>query len=197
MSSLTVTRAVAAAARLRGVDVIVHVEFDMHELEMREASGLSLKGLSHTHLAALLTIPRWEHVPMTSLPAAGQRIALGRPDLVEHDERGFVARRVGPPLWVEMVTLPVRRWRVGLRAVGRFAPYSARRIRLAREPADVGDLSVQATYWGVGVQVVRADGLADLVLPEPFRPQRYTGASWAFAEETLQAVSPNGPALMC
>lgn len=192
MSTLVSAGTDAAAVRLRDLDVIIHVEFDRSELEMREKCGLSLAGLAHDQLAALLTIPRWEHVPLSALPAAGRRMTLRRPDLVEQTDDGLVARRVGPPLWVEMVTLPVRQWRAGLRAVGRFAPYSARRLRLSQEPSDVDDLSVQATYWGVGVQVARFDGPTDLVVPEPFRPQRYTGASWAFAEEALEAVSAKG-----
>lgn len=176
------------AARLRGLFVHVEVDIDVQELERRERGGLSVAGLGHARLGALLTIPRWEFARLSSIPDAGRRLARARPDLIDQRAGGFLRRRVGPPLWVEMVTLPVERWRCGLKAIGRFAPYSARQLQLAHAPEDLNDLCVQATYWGIGVQIAEDGLVRDVVVPEPFVPQRYTGASWAFAEQTLRAM---------
>lgn len=181
--------------RLRGLDVAVELEVDYREHGLRE-QGLSLTGLSTVQFGALLAIPRWSYAAPAELPAGSRALARRHPDLVEHESDGRVRRRVGPPVWVEMVTLPVARWRAGLSAIGRFAPYSARRLLLTRVPDDTDDLRVQATYWGVGVRIERADGFEDLVEPEPFVPQRYTGASWAFAEQTLAAVREEPRALI-
>lgn len=187
MSVLAAGQGQSVAVRLRGLEVLVEVDLDTRELELRKREGLSVAGLDHAQLAALLTVPRLEHALLAALPPATQMLVRKRGDLVEQSHDGQVTRRVGPPLWVEMVTLPVNEWRNGLRAIGRFAPYSARRLQLPHVPADVDDLCVEATYWGVGVRIECSRETEDLVTPEPFVPGRYTGASWAFAEQTLSA----------
>lgn len=188
MSVLAIERGQTVDVRLRGLDVEVEVEVDAGELAARERQGLSLDGLDHAHLGALLALPRWETAQLADLPAAAQTFVRRHPELVERSGDGLVRRRVGPPLWVELVTLPTPRWQDGLKLVGRFAPYSARRLSLSAEPEDVGDLCVQATYWGVGVRIADGGEVRDLVQPESFVPHRYTGASWAFAEQALAAL---------
>lgn len=188
MKVLDDRRGRSALVRLRSADVVVDVDIDACELEMRDREAVDLAGLDHGHLGALLAVPRWERARFASLPSATKSLVRRRPDLVELGRDGYVTRRVGPPLWVDMVTLPTERWRTGLRTIGRFAPYSARQLQLDKVPRDVDDLCVEATYWGVGVCVAGADGVRQLVEPEPFVPERFTGASWAFAEQTLSAV---------
>ncbi len=189
MTTLTLQRAASVPARLRGIDVRVDVEVDVQEIDYRAEAGIDLHGLGSDELGALLAIPRWEHARRTTMSAPSLRMAAVRPDLVEQTAAGCVRRLVGPPVWVEMVSLSTGGWKGGLRAIGRFAPYSARRLVLSRTPADIDELMVEATYWGVGVRVVNEGAVEDLVEPAPFVPHRYTGASWAFAEQAFAATA--------
>lgn len=188
MSVLDVERDRVATVRLRGLEVEVAVETDLAEMELRRSEGLDLSALGHSQLGALLSAPRWAGVDFASLSDACQAMVRAYPELVEFGLDGSVRRRVGPPVWVEMVTLTASNWRNGLRAVGRFAPYSARRLRLGSEPRDLDELLVQASYWGVGVQVIIDGKVENVADAETFSPYRYTGASWAFAELTFAEV---------
>lgn len=192
--SVSAATMAASSVNLRGLDVLVDVHVDVAELERREAQGLShdLGVQDAAALGALLQIPAHLSVPMRTLSAPVRTAVRRHTRLVERLPGGRVRRRVSPGATVEMVTLPTSRWRTGLRSIGRFAPYSSRRLLLSIEPVDVDLLVMEATFWGVGVSLESSAGSHDLVLPAPFEPARYTGASWVFAEQAMRATRQSG-----
>lgn len=192
MSLSVDTHVPASTVRLRGLDVVIEMKVDAAECERRQTQSLHLYGMETTTLGALLKIPALQSTPVATLPADAQDLVRRRPRLVEFLDGDRVRRRLSPVAQVDMVTLPTARWRRALHDVGRFAPYSARRLLLHTEPADLDLLCMEATYWGVGICLQRPGGCYDIVHPAPFAPARFTGASWAFAEQALRAVQRAG-----
>lgn len=178
----------ATPARLRGLDVLLEFHVDDAELERRRSHSVQPHATAATTLASLLHIPVMASVPVATLPGAVQTVARRHSQYVEFTDGTLVRRRVSPIGHVTMVTVPSRHWRKALRDVGRFAPYTARRLLLSAEPTDLDVLRMEATYWGVGVRLEQPEGWHDVVHPAPFTPERFTGASWAFAEAAVHAA---------
>jgi hypothetical protein len=131
----------------------------------------------------LLRLPLGAWVPGGDLQAYELDLLLDVPGLVEWDGVGVVRHGV-PPVDPVVATVEHPSWRQALRTAGRFAQYCARRVRLPEAPAADSELLLEAGYWGIGVRVQEPDGRVERVLPEaPFIAQRYTGASWLFAEQ--------------
>lgn len=181
-----------STVRLRGLDVLIDVDLDGDELDRRHDAAVDLGRYDAAILGALLQISPLEATPARTLSAAARAVASRHPALVDVINGHLLRRRVSPALDTRMITLPTRRWRQALHEIGRFAPYSARRLMLDVEPADLDVLCVEATYWGVGVCVATSTGVREVVHPAPFLPQRYTGASWVFAEQALRAIRVTG-----
>lgn len=148
--------------------------------------GLGLGGFDEAGVDVfnvLLRLPLGAWVPADELEAFELDAVLGVPGLVEWDGGGIV-RRAMPPVDPVVATVEHPSWRQALRTAGRFAQYCARRVRLSALPRDDSDLLMEASYWGVGVRVREPGGGAEELVPEaPFIAQRYTGASWLFAEQ--------------
>lgn len=186
--SLSVDALSSSVVRLRGLEVLIDVDFDGEELNRRHGAELDLGSHDAATLGALLHISPTSGTPIRTLPGAARAAAHRHPGLVDLVDEHHLRRRVSPALDVRMVTLPTSRWRQGLHEIGRFAPYSARRLLLDVEPADLDLLRMEATYWGVGVCIATSAPFREVVHPALFEPHRYTGASWAFAEQALRAI---------
>jgi hypothetical protein len=177
--------------RLRGVDVIAEVTVDAREVSRRAGLGAADQRLGGPDvLAELLQIPTDAALPAAWLGRRVRGLLESAQWHVVQPQAGLVRRVTVPAARVDQVSVPTTRWRTGLRQAGRFAPYCARRLLLQSLPRDVSTLVLEATYWGVGVAVADdAGGWRELVVPAPFVAARYTGASWAFAEQAyVQAV---------
>lgn len=174
--------------------VEVLVDVDLHVEELRRRAHRDAKTiLSLDLLNLLLTMPLSSAVPAERFSdydwrrlTAGSRI--GAVDIADRDARPCATRHAVPPLTVRHATVRARHWRIGLSAASRLAPYCSRDLILDRLPADDLELRLEADYLGIGVRV--PDDGADqpvrrMIEPAPFRPVRYTGASWLFAERLL------------
>lgn len=168
--------------RLRGVDVLATVRLDRAEVERRREAPVDLTGASSSSLSALLRLSIAEPCRLDGVPEAVRSLAETWPGVFEDMGGGWVRRAVVPLGYVETVAVPSASWRSGLRLAGRFAPYCTRQLVLESVPRDLGLLTMEAGYWGVGVDVLREGEVETVVEAEPFRPSRYSGASWMFAE---------------
>lgn len=189
---------VRVPVRLRGVDVVADVSVDAREVSRRAAHGAAGQSLGGPDvLGELLQIPTDVALPTAWLGRRLRGLLESAPWHVIQPQAGLVRRVTVPAARVDQVSVPTTRWRTGLRQAGRFAPYCARRLLLKSLPRDVSTLVLEATYWGVGVAVADdAGGCRELVVPAPFVATRYTGASWAFAEQAyVQAVAPGAGGL--
>ncbi|WP_286689387.1 MULTISPECIES: hypothetical protein [unclassified Aeromicrobium] len=175
--------------RVRDVDVLAEITLDETEIWRRRAVGaIKLRDLDLLNL--LLTLPLGKPHYVAGLSSYETDLLAGVPGIeLTIDRRGqpYATRTVRPPLRVDRVTVPGRSWRQALAAAARFGPYCERRILLDREPADDDLMWLEAKFLGIGVAVAsqttgQASTVRDLLGPVPFKPERYTGASWKFAE---------------
>ncbi len=162
--------------RVRDVDVLAEITLDETEIWRRRAVGaIKLRDLDLLNL--LLTLPLGKPHYVAGLSSYETDLLAGVPGI----------ELTIPPLRVDRVTVPGRSWRQALAAAARFGPYCERRILLDREPADDDLMWLEAKFLGIGVAVAsqttgQASTVRDLLGPVPFKPERYTGASWKFAE---------------
>lgn len=145
-------------------------------------------------LRFLLTIPLNEAVQESrfsgyemTLARRASRALLGVETATNEHERLFT-RIAQPPVWISLVTVRGPATRRTLRLASSFAPYAARRI-VATGPVN-DSLAVEARYYGVGISTIDE---RVIVSPAPFRPSRFTGASWLFAEQAYEHLAPTEP----
>lgn len=100
-----------------------------------------------------------------------------------------VHRMVAPPASVQHVVVKGRNWTTALTQATRFAPYCRRSIILPSIPVDEEMLMLEARFYGVGVGIGTGSWEDSnwLLEPAPFTPERFTGASWKFAESSFEA----------
>lgn len=147
--------------------------------------------------AVLLALPLDLPVAETSLRTAELRVISSLSScLVERVGRAVI-RRTSPPVTVDQVVLPTRRFRRGLEAVTQFSTYCARSLVVAQgTPLSEIELA-EASYCGVGVYRADGESLAEMIAPEPMTASSETPASWTFTEilwEQLNLGSPDGNA---
>lgn len=175
--------------RVRGVNVFADITLDETEVLRRSAAGpLKLRNLDLLNLLLTLPIGQPYYVGGLSSHEADLLVGVTGVELAT-DRRGwpYATRMVRPPLRVDRVTVPGRAWRQALAAAARFGPYCERRILLDQVPADDDLLWLEAKFMGVGVAAAsqtagQGPRVRDLLEPAPFKPDRYSGASWKFAE---------------
>lgn len=172
-----------------GQRTVADLQLADEEIARRDTTPDS-RGLEHLDtLRFLLTLPVNETLPTRPFSGYELRLAhradaarFGLLDKPRGQDPSFT-RVARPPLQVTLVTVhgPATRRTLGLATS--YAPYAARRIITSQEvPAA---FAVEAQYYGVGITTVR-DGIEDeVVAPAPFRPTRFTGGSWVFAERVL------------
>lgn len=171
-------------------EVVPHVD----EVQRRRSLGCVEIPEDLETLDVLLRVPLDGAVSETVLTRR-ERDKLRRlsPGLVHFDVdstgKGTVRRMVVPPASVQHVMLRGRNWEIALTQATRFAPYCSRSILLPSIPAEEEMLLLEARFYGVGVGIVTGGGEAPtwLLEPAPFVPERFTGASWKFAESFFEA----------
>jgi hypothetical protein len=188
--------------RARGVDVFAEITLDETEIWRRRAAGaIKLRDLDLLNL--LLTLPLDEPHYVAGLSSYETDLLAGVLGVeLATDRRGqpYVTRTVRPPLRVDRVTIPGRSWRQALAAAARFGPYCERRILLDHVPTDDDLVWLEAKFLGIGVAVAsqttgQASTVRDLLGSAPFKPERYTGASWKFAEVVFSQTGLAGSVL--
>lgn len=177
--------AVCREVRARGVDVLAEFTLDETEMWRRRAEGATkLRDLDLLNL--LLTLPLGEPHCIAGLSSYESELLAGVPGIELATDQGgqpYATRTVRPPLRVKRVTVPGRSWRQAIVAAAKFGPYCERRILLDRAPSDDDLVWLEAKFLGIGVAVAsQGSSVRDLMAPAPFRPERFTGASWKFAE---------------
>ena len=178
---------VTGQATLRGLPVTVDLDLVADEVERRQRAGLgALLQRADLHVLSGLPVDLPVPVGMLSGPRVEvlNRMKYGAVDVTDQ----VVTRRAVAPVRIRSVTYETRRWSQGLTRVSRFAPFAARAILLPEQPRDIAALRTAAAYYGIGVSIGTRDEPTWLVKPAPFRPLRYTPASWLFAETVFAVV---------
>ena len=185
------------SVRLRGVDVHCVVDIDVLEHARRQAEGVGAIN-DWRVLDAPNGLKPGVAVSSREVPAWGLRALRQAGGAVAKSGRGWVTREARVPLIVDVVVVTDTRWRRGVQRATRFGPYCQRVLALPRLPVDSTNLLLEAHYLGVGLWTAKATGAGlpgraagGLVLePAPFVPQRFTAASWAFAEDAYRQILP-------
>lgn len=97
----------------------------------------------------------------------------------------LVTRWLEPAVEVQAVLISGARWDRAIAAASKYAPYCQRRVSVDELPGDEHLFWWEARLLGVGV--VTSSG-AELLEAAPFAPERYSGASWKFAEQMLAST---------
>lgn len=101
-------------------------------------------------------------------------------------------RRAVAAVRVRAVMHEGSQWSRALERASRFAPYAQRTVALPRMPRSLARVRTEAAYYGVGVRVGFGDDVVWIARPAPFRPQRYSPASWLLDETVLAATTGSG-----
>lgn len=191
-----VDAAVTPQVKVKCAGSWVYAEVVPHTQEVQRRRSLGSIDVPHEleTLDILLRVPLDEAVSEAVL-SRRERDKLRRlsPGLVHFDTDGngkpTVHRLAVPPASVQHVMVPGRNWITALTHATKFAPYCRRSILLSSMPADEDMLLLEARFYGVGIALGRngGDGLDWILEPAPFVPERFTGASWRFAESFLEA----------
>ncbi len=174
-------------AVLLGVPVSACFVWVRDEVDRRLGSGLGPL-LGYHDLVALSQLPVDVPVPLHAIDQETlcrlQHLSKAAVELCEHE----AIRRAVAALRVESVEHEDNRWSRALERASRFGPYTRRTVVLPRVPRNVGHVRAEAAYYGVGVRVESAGENLWLAHPAPFRPVRYSPASWLFEETVLAAA---------
>jgi hypothetical protein len=170
---------------LFGADALVCYRLDSREHARRRRAGVRDVSSADV-LELMLGLPVGMPVPIASL--TGRELAALRsvPPGVVSIRTGQVVRQAVAPVAVDLAVVAARSWRSGLDAAGRFTPFCARAMVLARRPTDIRQMCIEAEFYGVGVVVVDGGGAELLVEPVPFQRVRFTAASWRFLEDVYR-----------
>lgn len=179
-----------ASLRLLGVPVTVLYQPVEDELQRRADCSLEPL-LGYGDLMALAQLPVDIPVPRSALDhttvARLSRIPFGAVDVGEQ-----LTRRAVAAVRVRAVVHEGSQWSRALERASRFAPYAQRTVALPRMPRNLARVRTEAAYYGVGVRVGCGDDCVWIAHPAPFRPQRYSAASWMLDETVLAATSGRG-----
>lgn len=177
-------------ARVTLLGVPVELSFRPVEDELRRRGDAGLGALlSYADLTALAELPVDVPVPTRSLPQDVVQRLRGVTDAAVQLEEGFFTRRAVAAVQVRSVVHEGSRWAQALERASRFGPYAQRTVALPRMPRNAARVRTEAAYYGVGVRVGSGDDAVWLAHPAPFRPRRYSAASWFFEETALAAVT--------
>jgi hypothetical protein len=186
-----------ARVSLLGTCAVVGFRLDRKESERRRAVGL--KAITSADvLNLLLSVPVGVPMPRRSLTEPELSVLAtvphGAVSFGQSAGRDTVARLAVPPLRAEVALIPARSLRRGLELAGRFAPFCARAMVLARRPREGEALGMEADFYGIGVIAAPLGGAPQvLVPPARFRRHRFTAAGWRFLEEVYRQVGAVGP----
>lgn len=179
--------ALAAAVHLRRAEALVFHRLDHSEHARRqdaEAQWLD----EFRPLEMLMNLPVGIRVPRSSLGIQLRPEVRLLPRGAAVCDRVSVTRLAVRPLRVDLVVVRAPGWRSGMDLASQFAPFTRRAMLLERVPRNVEELLMEADFYGIGVFVLRQDGLEMLVEPGEYRAVRYTTAAWRFAEQVYRAI---------
>lgn len=168
-------------------EALICFDLDVVEHARRKDAGLGAIS-SPDMLELLLALPVALPVPVESLTRGEQESLRRAPRGAVQVVDGEVTRQAVVPVAVEFALVAARSWRSGLVTAGRFAPFCARAVVLSTRPRDLGEMALEAGFYGVGVIVVDNDGADVLVDPAPFERHRFTAAGWRFLEDVYRLV---------
>lgn len=185
MTPLALASDARVSVTLRGVEVLVDVAVDCVEVRRRMRTGIAGRRLAGiAALRMLLELPEDAVVGIDTVNPSGRAVLDRVVGGLEYPGPGLVRRVARPAARARLVSIPVNRWREGMRVAGRFAPYCARSLLLDRLPADLETLCLEASYWGVGVAVREVgETEREIVPPTSLMPACYTAAAWSFDED--------------
>jgi hypothetical protein len=182
------------AVGLRLLDHVVVAVVRLAEDEHRRRIQAGVEAIRDRNLlATLLKIPADIPIRADSLSRYDREVLCRAPAGVAEFLGATVTRLLTPPVRVESVFVPGRQWKTGLRSASRFAPYSERTLVLRRLPGDADDLALEASYFGIGVAVHERGRIKSVLDPAPFRPFRFTAASWTFLENVYSTLLAHPP----
>ena len=160
---------------------------DEHETLRRGRCGMS-PIVELDVLDALMDLPAGMPVSLGSLRAADSRLLRRAPGGALEWAEAMVTRRVVPPLMPLIAMVRATDWMDGLQRASRFAAYCRRLVIVSELPADPEIALAQASFYGIGVAVVRGATPNVVLEPEPFTDWQPTPAWWSFTEKIYRQV---------
>jgi hypothetical protein len=165
---------------------------DEHERLRRGRCGMA-PILELDLLDALMDLPAGLPVRSQSLRAADRRLLRRVPPGALHWAGETVTRLVVPPLMPLMAMVRSAEWTEGLEAASRFATYCRRLVIVSELPVDADVALAEASFYGIGVAVVRGSTPNVVLEPEPFDDWQPTPAWWSFTEKIYRQVNRTEP----
>jgi hypothetical protein len=189
------TRLTRTHARSRGVEVVADVSIDLGEVDRRQPYGqVKLANLELLNLLLALPVGQRTRQQDFSMYEWNLLTRANGACHVSFEPSGdaYVTRVAVPALTVSRITVRSSSWRSALTDASKFAPYCERRILLESTPTHDTLLHLEASYLGIGVALADRTTATDdatvveLVPAAPFKPERFSGASWKFAEQIFE-----------
>jgi hypothetical protein len=167
--------------RLLGVDAYLLMALDEHEHHRRRAAGLTTI-CDPAVLRLLSRLPHGEAVRAADLTETERR-DLGRlPRGAASITGSTVTRLALQPVAIRLAIVTDDVVDRGLDRASRFAPFAPRLLVLTGPTDDLVFAEAEARFYGIGLAVAHADGVAMLADPEP--PRRAAGpVTWRVREE--------------
>jgi hypothetical protein len=160
--------------------------YEVDETEVARRGGHGLGALDRLDvLDVLMSLPRDLAVPWTDLALADCGLLSDLPPGVVDRSGTGVVRRLSAPLEPRLALVAAPDWRSGVKKAGRFAPYCSRSVVLRHGLAgdELAEANLRASFFGVGLCVLRDDELHTVCEPKPYARRRHTPAQWWFAED--------------
>jgi hypothetical protein len=176
-----------ALMSIMGTEALICYQFDDREHARRRLADTESISSADV-LELLLGLPISMRVPIESLTISERAALKLAPRGAVSVSDGQVTRNAVAPVTAELALVAARNWREGMQVAGRFAPFCCRAMVLHQHPADLAEMQLQASFYGVGVVVVENNSTEVLVKPTPFQRHRFTAASWRFLEEIYRSV---------
>ena len=171
--------------------VVAVVAVDGQEHRRRKNLGLGGRRLGNFELLRnLATLPYGQPVPKPGWCSDGSVRSGSLAACLDLTMTGFVVRTALVPVEPIEIMISGKSWQRALRKAMVLSQYGPCAVLLDSKPKDVSWVSAQARYWGVGLEIhgPEQSDVEQLVEPEEFRPSRFTGASWHFAELAYESA---------
>ncbi|TQO18528.1 hypothetical protein FB472_0045 [Rhodoglobus vestalii] len=165
----------AMTAKVRGVSASLLFSVDVLEHASRQSRGAG----AFVSVGQLLAA--FEETDFDSPPARGQLWLSG---FAEDQDRCVPS--IAPPVTVCGARINAGSWGAGLSRASKFAGYTERTVVLRTEPRESSAALLEASFYGVGLVVGEGVNETILAAPAPFEPERFSLASWLFAEQVYR-----------
>lgn len=165
-----------------GAEAVVAYRFETRERQRRAAVGMPPLTRPDS-LNLLMGLPLGEPVPIRSLSEKERRALKSLPKGAVARRGGTITRQAVQPVHVDMVFVPGRSWELAMERAERFTPFAARTALVDGALRRESDAVMRADFYGIGLVVVRGEGVEVVVAPRPFVRSRHTVAGWKFLED--------------